>query len=77
MQLCNVTKQRQNGKAHNLVRISVSDVQMCDGNAQDSSKGTNAHMTAVTDIRQLLPHKVTIGAFNKATKLCTLRSCDV
>ncbi len=77
MQHCNVTKQRQNGQACHRVRISVSDVQLCDGNAQVSSKGVNALMTFVTSIQQMLSHKVTISTFNKAASLCTLWSCDI
>lgn len=70
-------KPRQNGQACYLVRISGPDVRMCDGNAQKSSQGVKALVTTVTDTKQLLPHKVTFGASNKAAKLCTLRSCDI
>ncbi len=68
MQLCKTVNQRQDGKAYSFVRISVSDVQMCKGNPQRSSTGVTALMTYVTDIKQLLPHKATVSAFNKAAK---------
>ena len=77
MQPSDAIKQRQNGQTCYLVRISVSDVQMCDGNAQKSSQGVNALVTSVTDTNQLLPHKVTISASNKAAKMCKQWSYDI
>ncbi len=59
--------------AHQSLRCA----NVCDGNAQKSSQGFNALVTSVTDTNQLLPHKVTISASNKAAKMCKLWSYDI